>query len=380
MSGRDTCQRTELVKTLTSNYCAKKKNKLEDFLVGKGGAKIKKLFPTKLEKYSKSDIGNSLDTIRAQLSRAAAMNDNKLNTENTNNNHNDDETMGSPDLAYYSHPPVESPLQPEVYTPKKRRLDNGSSYTPTSQRKSDMPTWTPKSNLARKAIRGARTPQSQHTPQRNDDTSTADLTSMFESATVSMPELRSSTDIISKCHLSQSVVEFVTDKQAFMDKARIACTSSEAVEQVDNIRKDQNSLASLMTEHKTEETNRDKDIIIVDGNIEHVTEAIQDLDIHRAKLVSKLNGLKKKKEEKMTEKDLVLGQVEALFNLGTHACSTLRKCVNFRLKQGDDVKKEATELAGEHVDMQQSYKLGGVEEYDKINKLQSSVDGGMFYT
>lgn len=82
----------------------------------------------------------------------------------------------------------------------------------------------------------------------------------------------------------------------------------------------------------------------------------------------------------MTEKDLVLGQVEALFNLGTHACSTLRKCVNFRLKQGDDVKKEATELAGEHVDMQQSYKLGGVEEYDKINKLQSSVDGGMFYT
>ena len=76
MSGRGTCQRTDLIDKLVRNKCVSEGVDLATFLKGLGGAKIKELFPEELANYSKSDIGNSLDTIKAQLSRAAAVNSN----------------------------------------------------------------------------------------------------------------------------------------------------------------------------------------------------------------------------------------------------------------------------------------------------------------
>jgi len=292
--------------------------------------------------------------------------------------------MESPDVAYYNQPPVESDdeetSQPDMYTPTKRYRSN--SHTPTSQRETDMPRWTPKlDNSARKTIRANRSTQRtpprspQRSPQRNDDTYTADLTSRFESATVSVPELHSADSIISKSHVPQNVMETVTDKHTFMERARIAATNDESLKIVDNIRVEENSLDRLMIERKIEETNRDKDIKIVDNGMERVTKAIEDIDRQRAEYVSELKSLKREKEKKLTEKRLVLAKVKALHDLGKHACSTLRKCADYRLKKGDGVKKVAMELAEEHVNMQQRYLTGSVEEYEKISEIQSSVGG-----
>ena len=87
-----------------------------------------------------------------------------------------------------------------------------------------------------------------------------------------------------------------------------------------------------------------------------------------------------RKEKHLIDNRLVLSQVLALYHLGKHACSSLKKCANFRLKQGEEVKGEATKLVEEHFCMQKSYTNGGVEEYEKLVKLQSSVEGSIFYT
>ena len=386
MPGPDPGERTVLVETLTRNFCKKTNKNYADWLIGRGGAKIKRLFPTQLANYTPQQIGSSLETIKAQVAKSSAMNTNNFNTENTNNNNNNNDTnnndtkMESPDVAYYNQPPVESDdeAQPDMYTPTKRYRPN----SPTSQRETDMPRWTPKlDNSARKTIRANRSTQRtpprspQRSPQRNDDTSTADLTSRFESATVSMPELRSADSIITTSHVPQNVMETVTDKHTFMERARIAATNDESLKIVDNIRVEENSLDRLMIEHGIEETNRDKDIKIVDNKMKRVTKAIEDIDRQRAEYVSELKSLKEEKEKKSTEKRFVLAKVKALHDLGKHACSTLRKCADYRLKQGDGVKKVAMELAEEHVNMQKGYLTGGVEEYEKISDIQSSVGG-----